>query len=519
MAHPFELRDYQIAAVEQAETIVRGGTKHWIFQAPTGSGKTLVAAHIMERARRKNRRCLMLGHRGELARQPYEKLIESGVAAEHIGVMWAGEKKLANPGAPIQCGTIQSVAAFDDLPPADIVIVDEAHRGVSPTYVKLLARYPNAVVIGLTATPERLDGRPLREIFEKIIVVAQPSQLVARGFILAPRVFTVPQKNLPDLRDVPRRHGDFEPRALAAAVRRRHLVGSIVEHWLARAERRRTISFATDRVHSQAIVMEFCAAGVRALHVDATTPKAQRKRALEQLRSGEIEVVSQCDLWIEGIDAPEVKCAILARPTESITIHLQSIGRIVRPWESITAVVLDHAGNARRLGLSDFDRTFSLDGRRKRVAGEDDDFGTRTCPSCYLVMRAHVRVCPQCGEVFRPEPDRSVRTVAGTLVELTREAMNERLTAWQSLWRRAYREGYRPAWVRHAYRTRFSEDVPRYFEQPPRPPATDEDKKKFLTRLSARAHHEEHDDGWVVERYRNRFGENPPGWTPGRRTA
>lgn len=516
MAEPVILRHYQARAVDAIAAAARARDHAVIAQCATAGGKTPLAAAVAVRAVAKGNRVLFLAHRTELRRQGRDKLVAMGLPAASIAML--GERG-ADHAAPVKILSIQSAGRLALLPEAEVVIVDECHRAVGPTYKRVLGHYDRAFILGLTATPDRLDGRPMRQVFQRIILVANPSELVAQGYLVEPTVWTVPPEQLPELVDVGHHGGDFDRRALAVAVRKRHLVGSIVEHWLRRAEGRRTLVFASSREHSREIAEAFVAAGVRAVHVDGKTRAVLRKRALEQLAAGEIDVLCSCDIFIEGLDVPSVKCIVLARPTESVTIYLQSVGRALRPWEGITALVLDHAGNARRHGLPTDDRVYSLDGRRKGPSLEVDNFATRTCPACFLVTRGSARVCPACGHVFVADPARTVRTVAGNLVELTREAITARREAWAAIWARAYREGYQPSWVDHAYRARFAENAPPYFTPPARPPSTPAERQQGLAALVGRARREGHDDTWVVERYVNRFGEGPPGWQPRRRVG
>src|SRR5207249_3606119 len=148
---------------------------------------------------------------------------------------------------------------------------------------------------------------------------------------------------------------------------------NIVDHWLERAQGLRTIAFAISVEDSKRIVEEFVGRGVRAVHLDGKTPPAQRKQILEDLKAQRVDVVSTVDIWIEGVDIVSAKCAIIARPTKSLTVWLQSCGRIVRPWEGVTPVILDHAGNARRHGPPTLDREYSLTGRVRVTRKQNDD--------------------------------------------------------------------------------------------------------------------------------------------------
>ncbi|MGE5783465.1 MAG: DEAD/DEAH box helicase family protein [Myxococcales bacterium] len=409
------LRPYQLSAIERIEFCVARGARRALIVAPTGSGKTVVASAIVVRAVCDGKRVLFLAHRRELINQAYRKLIEFGLPPQAVGVMMASDPR-RRPGAPVQ------VASVDTLrnrakPTADLVFCDEAHRNLSRTYREIAAAYPNAVHIGLTATPYRADGKGLGDAYDELIAVASPRQLIESGHLVEPRVFTIPPSKRPDLSKVRLSRGDYAADALEAAVDRSTLVGNIVEHWLEHAKGIRTVVFAVSVAHSRHIVERFRAAGVSAEHLDGMTPTAERDAILRRLDKGESLVVSGVGVLAEGWDQPSVKCAILARPTKSTGLYLQQAGRILRPWQNQRAIILDHGGCALEHGLPQDDREFSLEGRKKRLRTAVDA-PVRECPSCTAVLSINSRICPECGYQLLAErelPDE----VEGKLVEVT----------------------------------------------------------------------------------------------------
>ena len=176
-------------------------------------------------------------------------------------------------------------------PLADLVIVDEAHRALAKSYREVAAAYPDAVHLGLSATPYRADGQGLGDAYDDLVVVSTPAQLIAEGFLVEPRVFTVRPSELPDLSGVRTRRGDYDERALAAAVDRQPLVGNIVEHWQRLADGRRTVAFAVSVEHSRHIAERFREAGIAAEHLDGTTTPLERDAILRRLERGETRVV------------------------------------------------------------------------------------------------------------------------------------------------------------------------------------------------------------------------------------
>lgn len=189
------LRPYQLDAVERVREQIRSGARRVLIVAPTGSGKTVVAAHIMARAVESGRRVLFVAHRRELIDQCFRKLEDSGVG--QVGVIMAGDPR-SNPGASVQVASIDTLR-HRAKPEANLVIVDEAHRALAKSYVELASMYPASVHLGLTATPYRADGRGLCDAYDALVVVASPKELIAEGFLVEPTVYTLAAHELPDL--------------------------------------------------------------------------------------------------------------------------------------------------------------------------------------------------------------------------------------------------------------------------------------------------------------------------------
>jgi DNA repair protein RadD len=509
----YEDRPYQSRAIEEARAKMLKGTKRFIFQASTGSGKTIIAGILVKSMLARNKRVLFAAHRRELVTQPYKKFTEDlGIAPASIGVVKADLKNLRNPGAPIQIVSIQSVYR-KALPRADVVIIDECHLARSASYEWLLEQYPDAYIIGLTATPTRLDGRSLGDIFEDIVVVAQPSELFEGGWIVAPRMFTVPESQLPDLAGIHHLGGDFKEDELAERAMKVVVMGSIVDHWALRAKGLRTILFAVTKKHSMAVTDLLVAAGIRARHVDGETPKDQRDAALLDLKEGRLDILCQVGLWIEGLDMPELKCAIMARPTESIVIHLQTAGRIMRPWEGMVPILLDHAGNCRRLGPPTRDRVFNLR-EEKQKGNPRKPEEAKVCKVCFSIVEMGTLVCPSCGAVL--SAPREVTQIDGVdLVEITDESIKaaakeaSKQSAWDRLWRRAYNEGFDRGWVLRRFAEKFGEGPPLDWKTPDRPVIeyTFDEKDATVKQWMKVRHKNNLPFAWLEQKYLLKFNE------------
>ena len=430
------LRPYQQRALDELRA-------HWrsnpVVALPTGSGKTVLAAHVIRGATARGKNCLFLVHRRELVDQAVSRLRALGLQP---GVIMAG---VAPTMSRVQVASIQTLARRDS-PEADIVIVDEAHHTCAESWSAVLDEYPNALRVGLTATPFRTDGQGLGAFFGHIIAPVTVQQLVDDGTLIAPVVYAPPGPSLDGVRTVA---GDYNQGQLAAVMA--PLTGDIVEHWKKHALGMRTVCFAVNVAHSKAIVARFEAAGIPAEHIDGKTHRDTRADALRRLAMGDTLVLANCNLVSEGWDLPALDAAILARPTKSLGLHIQQIGRVMRahPGKS-QAVVLDHAGNHHRHGMVTDPIEYSLEGKPARPPVHSH----KQCPKCYLIVGVLVSVCPDCGHVFAPNahPLRPLTEAEGQLVKV--EPVDKQ-AAYVELLRTAWRTGRAVGWARHAYRSRF----------------------------------------------------------------
>jgi len=390
-----QLRPYQTRAIADLRAKIGRGARRLVLLCPTGGGKTVVAAEMIRSAHAKGRRALVIAHRRELINQTVSKLEQFGVSA---GVIMGSDNR-RDDFLTTQVASVQTLSRrLDRLPPADLVIPDECHHSLSDTYRRVLDAYPRAVVIGLTATPWRLDKRGLSEVYEGSVLAATPAELIASGSLVPYDAFAY---DSPDLHGIETVAGDFNVRELGLACNTEVLVGSILREYLAHARGRRAILFPVDIAHSLELVAKFNAAGVTAAHVDAHTPDRERDETMERFRSGDLMVLSSVGVLTEGFDAPAAEVCIMARPTKSLSLCLQMIGRVLRPCPETgktRALIHDHAGNLLRHGLPDDERDYSLRATPKRVRA------LHTCPFCAQVFGGICRdgTCPHCHELIAP---------------------------------------------------------------------------------------------------------------------
>jgi superfamily II DNA or RNA helicase len=410
------LRPYQVEAQQETRRLIREGIRRILTVAPTGAGKTVYGASILAGAVAKGNPVVFLAHRRELLSQTVEKLIDAGLREDDVGVIQAG--RTGRPNALVQVCSIDTLRARGTAPPATIVMTDEAHRALAKTYLDVSALYPQAVHIGLTATPQRTDGQGMKAAYDRIVRVSSPSQLIAEGFLVKPTIYSHPIS--PDTSSTKRVAGDFDPDELLEQVLKPRLMGAIIDHWHQHAAGRQTVAFGVNIAHSQALVEQWRASGVTAEHIDGQMHPRDRDAVLARFKAGTTTVLSNVDVLAEGWDAPWCKVLVSARPTLSLVRFIQWCGRIMRPYQGLEALVLDHAGNAMRHGSPSSDREWSLEGRPKKLKGAVElVLGTKVCPACYAVVASEDEECDQCE--YRFQPKRGTEHVDGAL-ELVDEA-------------------------------------------------------------------------------------------------
>jgi superfamily II DNA or RNA helicase len=382
----YQDRDYQILAIHALIAMILMGKRRLILLSPTGSGKTWMATMLILRAIAKGKRILFLAHRRELIEQTCAKLTEAGVL--NFGVIMAGSR-LNHAAAPVQVASIQTLIRRE-LPPADLIIVDECHRAAARQYQSVLANYPRAVVIGLTATPERTDGKGLDDLFDDMVVVETVPNLIDQGFLVKPVCYVGPT---PDLSGIKTKRGDYDEAELAAAMDRPKLVGDLIANWKRLASGKPTAVFAVNVAHAEHIAAEFRAAGVSAAMVSGETPRAQREAIIADWRAGYITVVVNIYVFVEGFDFPGMECVILARPTQSVSLYLQAIGRVMRPAPGKSgALILDHAGCCQLHGPPHAEREWNLEGQAKKRQKTNEAQTLIACDACAMLYEAEPRL-------------------------------------------------------------------------------------------------------------------------------
>jgi len=464
----------QREVLDEVRTAIGNGYRSILLVAPTGSGKTVMGASIIHSAERKGNASMFMAHRRELVHQCADKLNNFGV--EH-GIIMAGSKTDMWKG--VQIASIDTVRARYmnpkrknqlNLPAVSILMIDEAHRSVSKTYTSLIDAYrKDAIIIGLTATPIRGDGKGLARHFDYMVLAPSVQEMIDNGRLVPPRYFA---PTIPDLTGVKVARGDYVEGQLAEAMDNREAVGDIVTNWTRIAPERKTIVFASGVRHSIHIAEQFREAGVSAEHIDGTTDLGEREAILDRLRSGETQVITNCMVLTEGFDCPDLAACVLARPTKNLGLYIQMAGRVLRthPTKS-DALIIDHSGNLYEHGYVEDDHGWQLHEGEACLSREErqknlDEKKPITCMNCAHVYNGQL-VCPRCGHV----PERTgeyVETRHADLMEIRREAREKKEKVkpkvythedkqnWYSMFLHyAESKGHKEGSIAHKYKEKF----------------------------------------------------------------
>jgi len=376
---------------------------------------------ITASAAAKGNRTLILVHRAELLEQCHRALDSMGVPHGLIAAGLTPERHQLTQVASVQT----LIRRFDRVVPPDLIVIDEAHHATAGAWASVVAQYPEARVLGVTATPQRLDGKGLGQVFDDLIRGPEVADLIDQNFLARPIYYAPKTVSMDGVRTTA---GDYNRADIAERMDRPTITGDAVTHYRKYCDGQPCIVFCTGIKHAEHVAAAFNAEGYRFQVIDGTLSKEERARRVLDLSNGTLQGLVSVDIVSEGFDLPCVSTAILLRPTASLSLHLQQIGRVLRPSPGKQrAVILDHVGNCRRHGLAEEVREWSLDGIRKRSkrGPQDDVQSTRQCPECFAVHTPSPQ-CPQCLHVYEVK-DRIPDVVDGELEELkAREAIRSR---------------------------------------------------------------------------------------------
>lgn len=402
--------------------------------APTGFGKTIVFSDIAHKAEAKGNSVGIFAHRVEILEQIGEALGRFGVNYGYLAPGYA-----PNPLASVQVCSTQAMAKRVDrllARPFGLCIIDEAHHAAEGTSAHAIvnAHVRNKKkVLGVTATPQRLGGQPLSISFGQMVVGPSTADLIQMGRLSPYRLFA---PSRPDMTQVKRTAGDFNKAEVEGVMDRPTITGDAVEHWFRLARGKRTVVFCASVAHAHHVAERFQERGIRAACLDGGLDRHVRRQMRRDFSAGIIEVLTSCDIVSEGYDLPAIEVAMLLRPTESLALYLQQVGRALRLFPGKQhAIILDHAGNSlskeqggRGHGFPDDPREWVLGGAISGKGSSQRTTPTIVCGQCFGTYRPGPACCPYCG-CERDIQGRVVKFIEGTLEEvdpnLVRQAREE----------------------------------------------------------------------------------------------
>ena len=443
----FKLREYQELLIDGARIEFQNGNNRTCIVAPCGAGKTIIMAWMSSQAKLKSNNVLFAVHRQELIDQSSETFQALGISH---GIIAAGFPM--NVSEQIQIASIQSVIRrIDKINAPQIIILDEAHHATASTWRKLLEVYPDAFVIGLTATPERMGGRGLGDIFQSLIMGPTVKELIEWGNLSPFKYYSPPV--VADFSNLHVKYGDYVQSEVALCMDKSEIIGDLIDQYNKLAPGARAICYCASIEHSQHTADMFRLAGIPALHIDGDTKKIVRKAAIDDFKAGKIKILCNVDLISEGFDVPAMEAVILARPTQSLTLYIQQAMRAMRIDKDNpdkVAIIIDHVGNVYRHGLPDEDRVWTLESKKKKTVKRE--VMMKICPKCYGAHNPSP-TCPYCQHVYQVAVQAAIEEKSGELTEILEIQKKEkrqevgRARNVVTLEQIAMQRGYSPRWV------------------------------------------------------------------------
>lgn len=444
------LREYQARAVTQIRNLYRRGVKKVLLQMSTGGGKTVVFSHILQETIRKGTPCLMVVRGRKLVDQAAQRLRREGV---EIGIHMAGREEEGD--ALIKICSIDTLRSRDLYPKADFIVIDEVHMAVSDSYINFLAHYPNAFVLGVTATP--YSEKTLRHAATEIVRPVTAKDLIGQGFLVKGKYFAPSVPNLKDVQISASTH-DYVQNQLEGVMTSEKLSCDIVEHWKKLAVDRPTLCFAVTVRHSKFLVDRFNEAGIPAEHCDADTPDEEREWVIRRLENGTTKIVSNVGIFCTGVDIPCVSCIVMARPTKSYILYMQQLGRATRPFpDKDHFLVLDHADNVRQHDYYEEEPLGWLDATKDEKRHVSS---VKICKKCFMAYQS--TSCPVCGpEEVKTKP---MMERAGELVELSQaDEIKQYIAQLKEL---VKKNGWRRGYIYYKLKDKYGEEIAqKYFKR------------------------------------------------------
>jgi superfamily II DNA or RNA helicase len=436
----YDLRDYQKKGIMEIRQAYRRGAMSVCYTLPTGGGKTILFSHITEQAYKKGKSVFILVHRDNLLGQASEKLTEIGI---RHGVISPRYPQLRYR---VQVASVQTlVRRLNQFNCPDLIIIDECHHAASNTWKKIIEHYASARILGVTATPVRLDGKGLGNYFEELIIGPNIKDLVSDGYLSHPLIYA---PSVPDMVGAKRTAGDYNRRSSFEKMRNKHITGCAVSHYTKLCPGEPAIAFCVSIEHANIIRDQFRGAGYKSEALHSKIPENLREKYINDLGKGRINVLTSCDIVSEGTDIPILRASILLRPTMSVGLYMQQVGRALRPYPGKpNAIILDHAGNCLRHGLPTDRIEWML---TKDKIKFEHDIEVRRCPICFCIHKPS-STCPECGHVYVVKKKRKqIEQKEGELKLINKQEVQKKLEKANNLkeiHKIAKQAGYKPGWA------------------------------------------------------------------------
>lgn len=431
-----ELRDYQQTLYHRTQEAFQKGNRRVLIVSPCGSGKTYLFSAMIRNAKGN---ALVLVHRRELKEQ-HEKLLSAlGITNARVETYQTERNRLGQYSKP------------------RLLIVDEAHLSRSRGWTEIVEYY-DTYTVGLTATPIRLDGRPLGDIYQAMVQGITVKELIRRH-CLAPYEYYAPVTL--DTDNLKISSGDFLLKDLKKLMNRREIYSDALSSWKRIAAGEKTIVYCINIDHARQTAQLFRNAGYPAEEIDGNTPPKKRDRIMQDFRDGKLMILCNVGIISEGVSIDDVSCCLLLRPTESYALYTQQAMRCMRYQPGKTAKIIDCVGNYTRNPLPDADAEWSLtcSAAKPRKLDRNGNFRIRTCPECFMVFPT-ASVCPFCGAEYKLQPReikarediRLERINEEAKRELERQRRNQRMevgrcTTFDELLSIQHDRGYKNGWA------------------------------------------------------------------------
>lgn len=449
-----DLRQYQIDLIEQIRIELRS-SRRVLAVLPTGAGKTHTFCSIAQLSAERNNNVLILVHRSELLQQTSTRLtlmgVDHGIIAPGHSIKHA-QVQIASIGA-----VARRLAQFPWSP--NLIIVDEAHHCAARSWQKVLEGYPHSAVIGWTATPARLDGKGLSMAFDALAEGPSIARLIKQGFLSHYRLYAPPSQI--DRKLLHKRGGDYRIEEIDQVACQPGVIANAVSNYKQYAKGKQAIAFCGSLRHAQSVCAAFKAAGITAISIDGTLSPAERASRVDSFKSGALRVLVSVDLISEGFDVPNCECVLLLRPTASLCLYLQQVGRALRP-SADEAIILDCVGNTAEHGLPCQTRIWTLEGTIKSREMDQQAVSIRVCEKCFAVYKP-ASACPFCGHApeFKRELPKETDQIlvevdlkAAAAEKKKRRAEVGKARTLEELLKIAKERGYKPGWAHAVMKSR-----------------------------------------------------------------